>query len=117
MLISFLCDFSYCIMESLINFLNSSSVMFEGIRLIDMRFWLKFLSSSVLTNLPETNAGVPQSCIFSPTIFLLLMNDSLASTRLIDILADDSTLDSSYLFSKPTSLAEAASSRVSIKRH
>ncbi len=52
-----------------------------------------------LSSFHTTNAGVPQGCVLSPTLFLLFINDLLGiCSSLIHSYADDTTIHSSTFF-------------------
>ena len=51
------------------------------------------------SDIHKINAGVPQSSVLSPTLFLILINDLLSETsNPLNCFADDSTLSLSYSF-------------------
>ncbi|CAF4818551.1 unnamed protein product [Pieris macdunnoughi] len=60
-------------------------------------FWpsIKVVIDGACSNLKPVNAGVPQGCVLSPTLFLLHINDMLKLSN-IHCYADDSTGDTFY---------------------
>jgi retron-type reverse transcriptase len=74
----------------------------------DLSKWIEsFLSDrclavrvkGILSQYFKTNAGVPQGCVISPTLFLLFINDLLSLTKtMIHSYADDTTLSSIISF-------------------